>query len=94
MSFAISEQIDMTLILSPAALKAMLKMPKREREQMRERLAAIAAAPDERHPSVVAMQGEPTGRLRVRHGDWRAVFRVVDGDVVVLAVGHRREVYE
>jgi hypothetical protein len=40
------------------------------------------------------MQGEPTGRLRVRQGDWRAVFRVVDGDVVVLAVGHRREVYE
>lgn len=84
----------MTLILSPAALKAMLKMPKREREQMRERLVAIAAAPDSRHTSVVAMQGEPAGRLRVRQGDWRAVFRVVDGDVVVLAVGHRREVYE
>lgn len=84
----------MPLIFSPAATKALLAMPKRERDQLRTRLVAIAAAPAERHLSVTAMQGAPPGRLRVRQGDWRAVFKVVDGDVVVLGIGHRREVYE
>ena len=69
-------------------------MPARERGQMLERLEAIAAAPAGRHPGVTAMQGAPPGRFRVRQGDWRAVFRVEGGDVVVIRVGHRSEVYE
>ncbi len=84
----------MTLILSPASVKTLNTMPKRERDQLLERLEAIAAAPADRHPSVTAMQGAPAGRLRVRQGDWRAIFKVIDGDVVVIAMGHRSEVYE
>lgn len=92
--FAISEYCGMALLLSPASVKALRSMPKREREQLQARLTAIAAAPADRHPSVTAMQGAPAGRFRVRQGDWRAIFTVVDGDVAVLAIGHRREVYE
>jgi mRNA-degrading endonuclease RelE of RelBE toxin-antitoxin system len=33
------------------------------------------------------------GLFRVRQGDWRAVYAVEDGDVVVDRVAHRREVY-
>ena len=84
----------MTLLLSPSAVKALLAMPRREREQLKQRLDAIAAAPAEPHPSVVAMQGKPPGRFRVRQGDWRAVFRIDAGDVVVDRIGHRREIYE
>lgn len=84
----------MTLLLSPSAIKALMSMPKREREQLKQRLDAIAAAPTENHPSVIAMQGKPSGRFRVRQGDWRAVFRVDGGDVVVDRIGHRREIYE
>jgi mRNA interferase RelE/StbE len=84
----------MPLILSPAATKALLAMPKREREQLRARLLAIAAAPHDRHPSVIAMQGAPAGRFRVRQGDWRAVFRIDADDVIVDVIGHRKEVYD
>lgn len=94
LSFAISESAAVPLIFSPVATKALLAMPKRERDQLRARLVAITAAPADRHPSVTAMQGAPPGRLRVRQGDWRAVFRVIDGDVVVLDIGHRSEVYD
>ncbi len=84
----------MTLLFAPDAIKMMLRMPKRERLQLRARLDAIAAAPDQRHASVTAMQGEPPGRLRVRQGDWRAVHVLDGADVLVLRIGHRSEVYE
>ena len=84
----------MVLLLSPAALKALMGMPKRERAQLKARLDAIAAAPGEQHASVTALQGEPRGRFRVRQGDYRAEFRNDGEDVVVDRIGHRREVYE
>jgi mRNA-degrading endonuclease RelE of RelBE toxin-antitoxin system len=92
--FAISEYLAMALTLTPAATRAFLAMPKKEREQLRARLVAIAAVPTERHPSVTAMQGAPAGRFRVRQGDWRAVFMIDGADVVVIRIGHRSEVYE
>lgn len=84
----------MTLILPRAAAKEFLAMPKREREQMKARLEAIAADPGAQHPSVLAMKGEPAGRFRVRQGDWRAIFTVIDGDVFVIRIAHRKEVYD
>ena len=84
----------MALLLSPAAVKALLAMPRREREQLKARLDAIAAEPAGQPPSVTALQGEPRGRFRVRQGDYRAVFRVDGADVVVDRIAHRREVYE
>jgi mRNA-degrading endonuclease RelE of RelBE toxin-antitoxin system len=84
----------MALLLSPAAVKALLAMPRREREQLKARLDAIAAEPAAQPPSVTALQGEPRGRFRVRQGDYRAVFRIDGADVVVDRIAHRREVYE
>lgn len=84
----------MALFLSPAAVKALIGMPKRERAQLKARLDMIAAAPNEPRASVTALLGEPRGRFRVRQGDYRAVFRIDGPDVVVDRIGHRREVYE
>jgi mRNA interferase RelE/StbE len=39
---------------------------------------------------VVKLVGEPGYRLR--HGDWRAVFELIDG-VYVVRIAHRRHVY-
>jgi mRNA interferase RelE/StbE len=80
----------MVLLLSPAAVKALIGMQKRERAQLKARLDKIAAAPTELHASVTALQG----RFRLRQGDYRAVFRLDGQDVVVDRIGHRREVYE
>ena len=83
----------MALIFSRDAVRALLAMPKRDAERLREKLEAIAATPTERHPGVEAMQGKPPGRFRVRQGDWRAVFRIDGGEVLVDRVGNRGEVY-
>ena len=47
-----------------------------------------------RPPAARALAGQP-GYLRVRVGDYRIVYSVNDGVllVLVLAVGHRREIY-
>ena len=83
----------MALLLSRDSIKALAAMPKKEQAQLRERLKAIAAGPGARHPSVEAMQGQPSGRFRVRQGEWRAIFSFDGSDVVVERIGNRREVY-
>ena len=56
------------------------------------KLKGIAADPFGRQPSATAMAG---GGYRLRHGEWRAIYRIDrDDDVVIVdAVKHRREVY-
>lgn len=56
------------------------------------KLKDVAADPFGRHPGAAAMTG---GGHRLRHGEWRAVYRIDrDGDAVIVdAVKHRREVY-
>lgn len=80
------------LVLSAPVAKQLFGVPADVRDKLRAKLEAIAAAPAERHAGVVALQGQ-AGVFRVRQGDWRAVFSIVDGDVVVDRVAHRREVY-
>jgi mRNA interferase RelE/StbE len=50
---------------------------------------------DPRPPGAVMLRGGDRGRWRVRVGDYRIVYAIEDGDLVVLVlrVAHRREVY-
>ncbi|MBA2552811.1 MAG: type II toxin-antitoxin system RelE/ParE family toxin [Geodermatophilaceae bacterium] len=78
--------------LRPAAVRALrrLDLPVRSRVQ-----GAIALlAQDPRPPAARALQGRPG--LRVRVGEYRVIYTVADDVllVVVVAVGHRREVYD
>ncbi len=82
----------MTLIIPPPVMKELAGLPRAEAERLLERLERIAAAPDERHPNVVALKGE-AGSYRLRQGRWRAVFSIEEGDVILDRVAHRREVY-
>jgi mRNA interferase RelE/StbE len=49
---------------------------------------------DPRHPGAVKLAG-PDDFYRVRVGDWRIVYAIRDRElvVIVLRIGHRREVY-
>jgi mRNA interferase RelE/StbE len=73
-------------------MKQLSGLPRAEVQRLLERLERIAAAPEERHPNVVPLSGEP-GSFRLRQGRWRAVFSIEDGDVILDRVAHRREVY-
>ena len=82
----------MALIIRPQALKQLEAIPRHIARRLRERLEGIAEDPFARQQGVKPMSGQ-AGSFRVRQGDWRAVYFVEDGDVIVARVGHRKRIY-
>ena len=84
----------MQLAFEKGAATALRRMPKSEALALRAKLGAITADPFAHHAGVERMEGIKNG-FRLRQGDWRAVY-VVDraaGELRVVRIGHRREVY-
>jgi mRNA interferase RelE/StbE len=76
----------------PAAARALRKL---DRPVARRILRAVSGLAEDPRPSgVKALVGQP-GALRLRVGDWRVVYEVQDGALIVLVLdlGHRSEVY-
>lgn len=90
--FAFSEYMPMPLVIPADVARDLVKLPKVDARRLVEALQTVAADLSVRQPFVTEMVGQP-GTWRLRKGDWRAVYRVVEGDVVVDRVAHRREVY-
>ncbi len=78
--------------LRPAAVRALRKLDPPVRRRLQGAIAALAQNP--RPPAARALKGRPG--LRVRVGDYRIIYTVADDVllVVVIALGHRREVYD
>lgn len=78
--------------LRPAAVRALRKLDPSVRQRVQGAIALLAQDP--RPPSTRALQGHPG--LRVRVGDYRIIYTVADDVllVVVVTVGHRRELYD
>ena len=78
--------------LARRAEKSLASLERREQQRIRAALDLLADNP--RPPTCVAIQGEdPVYRVRV--GDYRIVYEVLDAVLLihVVRVGHRREVY-
>jgi mRNA interferase RelE/StbE len=77
--------------LRPAAVRALRKIDLDMRGRVQGAIALLAQDP--RPPAARALQGRPG--LRVRVGDYRIIYTVSDDVllVVVVTVGHRRDVY-
>lgn len=77
---------------SRAALRTLIRIPRPARELIRAKVDAMALAPTESQ-HVKALVGRQGYRLRV--GDWRVIFDIDTGRVVVrvLQIGSRGGVY-
>ncbi|MDK8769019.1 type II toxin-antitoxin system RelE/ParE family toxin [Corynebacterium freneyi] len=76
----------------PSAAKAIRKLDKSVARRL---LGAIdGLATDPRPPGFIQLAGG-RGEFRIRVGDYRVVYDVQDGELIILVlrVGHRREVY-
>jgi mRNA interferase RelE/StbE len=40
------------------------------------------------------LKGEWAGHFRIRTGDWRVVFQVIEPNVIIVRIMHRSKVYE
>jgi mRNA interferase RelE/StbE len=82
-----------TVTILPSALRSIQSLSHRLREQIRTKIDLLAENP--RPHGIKALQGGPKGYLRLRVGNYRVIYRVEDDRLLVLVVtvGHRREVY-
>lgn len=78
--------------LRPAAVRALKKLDPPVRRRLQGAIALLATDP--RPPAARKLQGRDA--LRVRVGDYRIIYTVEDDVllVVVVTLGHRREVYD
>jgi mRNA interferase RelE/StbE len=80
------------VFIKASALKALARLPKADQARLRARIDALAIAPRPR--GVVKLAGD--GNLyRIRAGDYRIIYEIRDDvlRVLVISIGHRREVY-
>ena len=78
--------------LARRAQRVLASLERREQQRIRAALDLLADNP--RPPNCIAMQGEDLV-YRVRVGDYRIVYEVLDTVLLVhvVRIGHRREVY-
>lgn len=78
--------------LRPGAARSLRKLDPVVRRRIQGAIALLAQDP--RPPNARALKGRPA--LRVRVGDYRIIYTVQDDVLVVVVVrlGHRRDVYE
>ena len=77
------------IVFTSAAAGQWAKLSVAVRIRINDRLEAFA---ETGHGDVKKLKGRAGARLRI--GDWRVVFYEDRGSIVVVAVGHRREVYD
>ena len=80
------------VILAPSAARQLRKLDPQARRRVQ--AAVDLLAEDPRPPAATRLVGG-AGEWRVRIGDYRVVYEIEDERLLVLvvAVGHRREVY-
>ena len=80
------------IVYAPSAAKALRKLNRQVARRLLEAISKLAEEPRSAG-GVQLVDGE--GELRIRVGDYRVVYDVVDEEVVVLILrlGHRREIY-
>jgi mRNA-degrading endonuclease RelE of RelBE toxin-antitoxin system len=82
----------MALLIPQDVVKQLGAMPKPDRKRLLDALEMVANSPSTRFSFVTELVGAD-GLLRLRKGDWRAVFRIHQGDVIVDRVGNRKDIY-
>ena len=85
-----------TIELTPAAEKALLKLGKKDRAIMvRLDRALLSLSDNPTPPNSKHLVGEVANLYRLRVGDYRIIYQVDGGKLIILVVhvGHRKDVY-
>ena len=79
----------------PAAIKDLKKIDKLHQKQIKVKIELLAKDPSFLKPNIKVLQGKYHGLCRLRVGNYRVVFQVIDEKVVILIIniGHRKDVY-
>jgi mRNA interferase RelE/StbE len=80
------------VLVARRAVKVLAGLQRRDQQRIRAAIDLLADEP--RPPGAAAMVGE-SNTYRVRVGDYRIVYEVLDDRLIVhvVRIGHRRDVY-
>jgi mRNA interferase RelE/StbE len=84
--------VELELVIRPRAQKDLARLPHADRDRIKVRIEAFATTPRDPHHDVVALVGTRSG-YRLRVGEWRVIFAMIEGRMEVTRVMHRREAY-
>lgn len=81
-----------SIAYKPSAAKAFRKIHPNQRSRIKKAIEALATNP---HPQGSTQLSGGNGEYRIRVGNYRVVYDIEDDELVILVlrVGHRREVY-
>lgn len=77
------------IVFTSAATRQWMNLTAAVRVRINSRLETFARTG---HGDVKKLKGRAGVRLRI--GDWRVIFYEERGEIVIVAVGHRREIYD
>ena len=84
-----------TLHFLSSAKKEFKKLDSVVQKSIKEKLVLLTTNPDILKNNIKALNGEYKGKFRLRIKQYRVVFQVKDEEliIIVVRVGHRKEVY-
>jgi len=84
--------VNYTVEYGRAAAQQLERLDRQVQERIRDAVAALGANP---RPVGVRKLSGPEELYRIREGDWRIVYQIRDRAlrVLVVRIGHRRDVY-
>ena len=80
-----------TIVFAPEAAKELDALDWTVRGRVEKALDLLAVDPLALRNQIKRLKGDTAMRLRV--GDWRVIFELQRGEIVIFAIAHRSEVY-
>jgi mRNA interferase RelE/StbE len=80
------------ILIKPSAVKEIENIPRKDRLRIIQKIQGLTTNP--RPQGCEKLAGE--NKYRIRHGVYRIVYSVSDSElhIIIVKVGHRREVYK
>jgi len=83
----------MRYYFKPSAVKDLKKLPKNIQQRIINKLDFYISRTDFLK-FAKSMHNVETGKFRFRVGDYRIIFDIIDDDLIILVVGHRKDIYK
>ncbi|MCK5800717.1 MAG: type II toxin-antitoxin system RelE/ParE family toxin [Deltaproteobacteria bacterium] len=79
----------------PAAKKELKRLDFVVQKRIKEKILLLATDPAKLKNNIKPLKGEFSGKFRLRVGNQRVIFRIIEKKVliIVIRIGHRKEVY-
>lgn len=74
-----------------SVIKDISRLDKKEARRIIDKIEKDLSDGAESYP---VLKGDFAGLRKMRVGDYRIIFTIIDNNVLVLRVGHRREIYK